>query len=582
MGKIKKILENELVGGTQSTDVYPITSTKAIYDENNERLDNVLEKKFDKVSVVQESGEAEDKVMSQKAVIEAIAVEKTRAKEAEENLDNKVTDLGLKVSKVETEAEVLSLYDKIFDTANNKIEYSNVKSTINGTCDIKKGSVIYVKFSGFNEFSSTGQLVIKVGNDFVIPATADESGENFCVLADDATSYKIFVGGIPSTARGGNVKILSKSSPEFLNDILSNKKEIDNLRVRLSILDLLYGEYKSYSISPRGYYYNKNGEQKYATSSWATSGFIKVSRGSKISYKINTMASSEVSFIGYKIGTEYVDLTSSSQGEFVAENDIQLQVTSLARATDPTDYYLKVSVFNEQKSTDDTFGKNVNWVGMSIWWYEGHTLASGHMGGEIARGYQTLLKEQFDFLSDTGTNYCYSGNSLGATAESDSYCIMNHSTNWQPSDNAIWTLDSITNDFKRNIPIGSYANYANKTGLLTYYGALREFADKVTSLSGDDAIVVCSNALRRNNGGYTSTSQNTQGHTLKDYEHALMDIASRNHWYFVDQFRLSGVTDDSIDLTTIDGLHLNNFGYTLAVKPWIEMFNIIKNVIKQE
>lgn len=42
MGKIKKILENELVGGTQTTDVYPVTSTKAVYNENNERLDNVL------------------------------------------------------------------------------------------------------------------------------------------------------------------------------------------------------------------------------------------------------------------------------------------------------------------------------------------------------------------------------------------------------------------------------------------------------------------------------------------------------------------------------------------------------------
>ena len=58
-----------------------------------------------------------------------------------------------------------------------------------------------------------------------------------------------------------------------------------------------------------------------------------------------------------------------------------------------------------------------------------------------------------------------------------------------------------------------------------------------------------------------------------------MDIASRNHWYFVDQFRLCGVTDDSIDLTTIDGLHLNNFGYTLAVKPWIEQFNIIARTL---
>lgn len=45
MGKIKKILENELVGGTQNTDVYPVTSTKAVYDENNENLDSILKRR---------------------------------------------------------------------------------------------------------------------------------------------------------------------------------------------------------------------------------------------------------------------------------------------------------------------------------------------------------------------------------------------------------------------------------------------------------------------------------------------------------------------------------------------------------
>lgn len=45
MGKIKKITENKLVGGTQSADVYPVTSIKAIYDENNERLDNILNRR---------------------------------------------------------------------------------------------------------------------------------------------------------------------------------------------------------------------------------------------------------------------------------------------------------------------------------------------------------------------------------------------------------------------------------------------------------------------------------------------------------------------------------------------------------
>lgn len=44
-------------------------------------------------SIAQQSGSSESMVMSQKAITDAIAVEETRAKEAEKNLDNKVTDL---------------------------------------------------------------------------------------------------------------------------------------------------------------------------------------------------------------------------------------------------------------------------------------------------------------------------------------------------------------------------------------------------------------------------------------------------------------------------------------------------------
>ena len=42
MAKVKVLKENELIGGTQTIDVYPVTSTKAVYDENNKRLDNIL------------------------------------------------------------------------------------------------------------------------------------------------------------------------------------------------------------------------------------------------------------------------------------------------------------------------------------------------------------------------------------------------------------------------------------------------------------------------------------------------------------------------------------------------------------
>lgn len=42
MGKIKKLSESELIGGTQDTDIYPITSVKAVFDEKNTRLDTIL------------------------------------------------------------------------------------------------------------------------------------------------------------------------------------------------------------------------------------------------------------------------------------------------------------------------------------------------------------------------------------------------------------------------------------------------------------------------------------------------------------------------------------------------------------
>lgn len=44
-GKIKKLLDNELVGGTQTIDVYPVTSIKAVYDEDNERLDHIFNRR---------------------------------------------------------------------------------------------------------------------------------------------------------------------------------------------------------------------------------------------------------------------------------------------------------------------------------------------------------------------------------------------------------------------------------------------------------------------------------------------------------------------------------------------------------
>lgn len=42
MAKVKVLKDNELIGGTDNASVYPVTSVKAVYNENNERLDNII------------------------------------------------------------------------------------------------------------------------------------------------------------------------------------------------------------------------------------------------------------------------------------------------------------------------------------------------------------------------------------------------------------------------------------------------------------------------------------------------------------------------------------------------------------
>lgn len=69
MGKIKKLLESELIGGDQDTEVYPITSTKAVYDGKNRKLEDFV---FDKNDIVSELGNSENLVVSQKCVSQEI------------------------------------------------------------------------------------------------------------------------------------------------------------------------------------------------------------------------------------------------------------------------------------------------------------------------------------------------------------------------------------------------------------------------------------------------------------------------------------------------------------------------------
>lgn len=101
MGKIKKILENELTGGTQSTEIYPITSIKAVYDENNERLDNIIDRK-------------------DKEIQKELEAEVARATNAESNLRETINNIT-EINENATSANIVTI-DTIPNTSSSNVQ----------------------------------------------------------------------------------------------------------------------------------------------------------------------------------------------------------------------------------------------------------------------------------------------------------------------------------------------------------------------------------------------------------------------------------------------------------------------------
>lgn len=366
-----------------------------------------------------------------------------------------------------------------------------------------------------------------------------------------------------------------------------------------------------------GVYKKNESTIKSDATGFACTDFVAVTPNTKIYVTCYSNASSYNAMQGYKIVNGAYVRTSLSlpHGTYYYQQEVDIDADTTHIIMNSITTVVPRLFVKEQASlyapTKKCIHKNVRFVGMSIWYYDNYV--SSQVGR--LRGYQSLLREQFNFDHDSGGIFCYSANSLGALSadvESSSgvgsslalKMANNFGGIWSDLDNAIWTLDTITNDFGRSIPIGETNDYDNNTGPLTYYGALRIFADKVVELSGNDAIVIASNSLRRKDranapageplwteyldfssdlisGGKVTIKKNASPNSLNkyliDYEQALMYAVKKNGWYFVDQYRLSGITDNTISLTTLDGLHLNNTGYKLAVLPWIAVFDQIYN-----
>lgn len=126
-------------------DYYTKTMSDSRYYEKS-ATDTLLGDKVSKSDIVQSTGTSTTAVMSQKAVTDVIAVEETRAKEAEENLDNKVTDLEdgvLDVIGKDLRPKLHLGYNSTSALGTQVIGRNYRNSTIViGTLDIKSGDTI--------------------------------------------------------------------------------------------------------------------------------------------------------------------------------------------------------------------------------------------------------------------------------------------------------------------------------------------------------------------------------------------------------------------------------------------------------
>lgn len=100
MGKIKKILEKEL-GSTQSVEIYPVTSIEAVYDENNERLDNIINRKNNETQ-------------------KELKAEVARATNAESNLRETINNIT-EINENATSANIVTI-DTIPNTSSSNVQ----------------------------------------------------------------------------------------------------------------------------------------------------------------------------------------------------------------------------------------------------------------------------------------------------------------------------------------------------------------------------------------------------------------------------------------------------------------------------
>ena len=230
MAKIKVLKDNELIEGADNTSVYPVTSVKAVYDESNERLDNIIHRieaatvpteklenaavtteKLDKNSV-SESKIIDSNVTNRKIADNTIEIEKlsTTLRNTIKAATGVPGDLANDITKLMRKVFPLEVTINITPTA---LQEKGTSTEITITWNAKVEGEIVTPASVFiNGHDVTEQNSYKEtvsdSKSFNVEVTAE--GRVTSVTKNITYVYPIFTGFNSSTEFTGNVSNLTK------------------------------------------------------------------------------------------------------------------------------------------------------------------------------------------------------------------------------------------------------------------------------------------------------------------------------------------------------------------------------------
>ena len=231
-------------------------------------------------------------------------------------------------------------------------------------------------------------------------------------------------------------------------------------------------------------------------------------------------------------------------------------------------------------STKKVINRGINFIGHSIWQNNGGQ--DKFADNQTLKGYQPRILERFEFTNGwrqhvVSGSHLRTANFLANVAKLDA------------KENDIWTLDTFVNEGYNENGVGTYDDFLvhdmdSDVTTLTYMGALGRFAKIVEEKSGQGAIIIASDNLFA-----PHTSDNLRHDNLA----ALIEVCKRQGWYFCSQMTQSGFNQYNYTFLTMnggyvegkypvdssiyegDGTHPNNVGYSLAVRPWLQILEEI-------